>query len=168
MYKKTITYLDYSDKPEEITEDFYFDLTMIELAENGWVDNSLQVELNRCLDSNSLGDLIKLFKKLIVASYGKRSADRKSFYKDDKITNDFIHSNAYTRMMEEMLSDDGTKMQKFIVGILPRTVNGQNIDYDKYMKEARKQAVEKFGLEQKEEQTEIEVVENADDNSSSN
>lgn len=148
MYKKTITYSDYSDKPQEITETFYFELSMIELIENGWAEGELQKELNACIDNNKLADMVRLFKKLIKASYGVRTTDRKSFIKDDEATKKFLQSNAYNAIMEQVLSDDtGKFIQDFILGILPQTVNGQRVDYEGALEEARKEAYELYGID---------------------
>lgn len=151
MYKKTITYSDYSDKPQEITETFYFELSMIELIENGWAEGALQEELNKCVDNNRLADMVRLLKKLIKASYGVRTADRKSFVKDDEHTKKFMQSNAYNAIIEEVLSDDtGKVLQDFIVGILPKTINGQTVDYDDAIKQARKEVEEMYSIGVKE------------------
>ncbi len=147
MYKKTIKYKDYSDNPQEITETFYFELSMIELIENGWAEGVLQEELNRCVDNNQLADMVKLLKKLIKASYGVRTADRKSFIKDEKATERFMRSNAYNAMIEEVLNDStGHVIEKFIIGILPQTINGQTVDYNEIVKQARKEAYEIYSL----------------------
>ena len=161
MYKKTITYSDYSDKPQEITETFYFELSMVELIENGWAEGALQEELNRCVDNNKLADMVKLLKKLIKASYGVRTADRKSFVKDEEMTKKFMQSNAYNAIIEEVFNDaTGKILQDFIIGILPKTVNGQTVNYDEAVKQAKKEVAEMYGIDTKEVGEIIDVTNN--------
>jgi hypothetical protein len=85
MYIKTVTYKDFAG--QERKEDFYFNLTEaevmeMELSKEGGFDQWIK----RIANAQNTPELIKLFKSLILMSYGERSLDGKSFLKKDPQT----------------------------------------------------------------------------------
>lgn len=118
MFKKTITYIDYNE--EERTEDFYFnineaELAEMELTEEGGMSNLVQ----KIINTKDMPSLIKIFKKLILAAYGEKSADGKYFMKSKEISERFTCSPAYSKLFMELATNDKLAAD-FVNNILPK------------------------------------------------
>lgn len=117
MLKKTITYTDYNGN--ERTEDFYFNLNKAELMEWAMGTTGGMVELiNRVIAAQDTPTLIKVFKELVLLSYGEKSPDGKRFIKTDDITSAFTQTEAYSILFME-LATDSDAASKFINGVIP-------------------------------------------------
>ena len=122
MLKKTITYTDWND--EERTEDFYFNLTRVEIYELEYgvePGTSLTEVLNALIKSRDYGQLIGTIKKVILTAYGEKSADGKRFMKSDDIRRSFEENPAFDELYMSLVSDP-TKIVEFIIGIMPSSV----------------------------------------------
>ena len=85
MYIKTIEYKDYLGNVRK--EDFYFNLSEAEIMEMELSkDGGFDQYITRISNAQNTPELIKLFKSLILMSYGERSLDGKSFLKKDPET----------------------------------------------------------------------------------
>lgn len=117
MYKKTITYPDYNG--EEIKEDFYFNLTKAEILEMQLEkEGGLAEKIQTIVDSKNVPELIKIFKELILRSYGKKSDDGKRFIKSPELSREFTQTEAYSELFME-LATDSDAASAFINGIIP-------------------------------------------------
>ena len=117
MLKKTITYTDYNGI--ERTEDHYFDLTEAEIAEMEWgVTGGLSAQLTRAVNAKDLPELVKIFKMMILVSYGIRNPDGIHFDKSEEISKAFSHTLAYSKLFMELATDD-IKAAEFVNGIVP-------------------------------------------------
>ena len=117
MYKKTITYLDYNG--EEIKEDFYFNLTKAEILEMQLEkEGGLAEKIQTIVDSKNVPELIKIFKELILRSYGKKSDDGKRFIKSPELSREFTQTEAYSELFME-LATDSDAASAFINGTIP-------------------------------------------------
>lgn len=125
MISKTITYIDYFGN--ERTDTFYFNLSKAELVKlelstniNG--NEGFAQSAQRIIDSNDRENLIKLFDKLIIESYGERSQDGKRFVKTDehgnKLGEAFSETEAYSELFMELCSNSD-EAANFIKGIIP-------------------------------------------------
>lgn len=117
MLKKPITYTDYNGAVR--TEDFYFNLTKTELAKlelgkAGGMQTYLQ-QIIETGDGQQIMDAMELF---IGKSYGVKSADGRTFLKNDQILAEFQASAAYDVLFYEMVTDADAGA-KFCVGIMP-------------------------------------------------
>ena len=118
MLKKTITYMDYND--QERTETFYFHLSEAEIAEMELsTKGGLQETLKRIIDSKDIQELSKLFKNLILKSYGVKSPDGRTFIKNEEVLNDFIQTPAYSDLYMELATNADAAIN-FILGLLPK------------------------------------------------
>lgn len=118
MLKQTITYTDYNGN--ERTEDFYFNLSKAECVE--WetsVVGGLSNLLESVVKSNNGPQIMKIFKEIIVRSYGKKSADGLRFEKSEEITNAFLQTEAYSELFMKLCTDDKAASD-FVNGILPK------------------------------------------------
>ncbi len=117
MYKKTIKYTDYNG--EEREEDFYFNLNKAEIVDmqlsvNGGFDEYIK----RITAERDTAKLIKLFKELVLRSYGEKSIDGKRFIKDAEKTLEFTQTEAFSEFYV-LLATNTDEAVAFIKGIFP-------------------------------------------------
>lgn len=118
MVKKTITYTDYFGN--ERTEDFYFNLNEAELAEMALsVEGGMDAYLKKIAAANDHPTLVKLFKDILLRSYGEKSADGRRFIKSPEISTGFSQTEAYNILFMELASD-AKVASEFINGIVPQ------------------------------------------------
>ena len=118
MVKKTIKYSDYNGKERE--EDFYFNLSKVELLEMEMsTEGGLENKIKKIVESNNKYDIIKYFKDIIRQSYGKKSEDGKRFIKDPKDFEEFAQTEAYVNLFME-LATNSDAAANFINGIIPQ------------------------------------------------
>lgn len=132
MLKKTITYEDYDGNTR--TEDLYFfiskaELMEMELTTPGGFANKLE-KVSKAQDG---AEIMKIFKEIILKSYGEKSDDGRSFIKKRNGVNlaeAFEQTEAYNQLYTELLMDPD-KASAFVNGIMPKDimneVNKQNL-----------------------------------------
>lgn len=123
MLKETRTYIDYNGN--ERTEDFYFNLSKAEIMEMEMSTAGGFAEMIQNIIAAQDGPaIIKIFKDLLLKSYGQKSADGKHFIKNDKIKEEFSQTEAYSDLFME-LATDADKAAKFVNGIIPTNMNAK-------------------------------------------
>lgn len=123
MLKKTIKYEDYDGNVRE--EVHYFniseaELTELQLSEKGGFAEKLQ----SVVESQDYSEILRIFKDLILLSYGKKSDDGKRFIKKEngiRLADEFVETEAYSTMFMELASDENAATN-FIKGILPKNI----------------------------------------------
>lgn len=129
MYKKTITYTDYNGN--ERTEDFYFALSEAEITEMQLgVTGGFDVMVKKIIAAQDTPALIKVFKDLLLKSYGIKSDDGRRFIKSDKLTEEFTQTPAYSELYM-MLATDDKKASEFIKNIMPAKLQAKAEEYEK-------------------------------------
>lgn len=124
MIKKTIPYTDYDGT--ERTEDFYFNLSMAELMEmQTSVEGGMRGYIQRIMAANDQTALMKLFKDVLLMTYGKKSDDGRLFLKNDAVRAEFEASPAFSAIYMELMSD-AQKAADFINGLIPANLRDQN------------------------------------------
>lgn len=117
MIKQTIKYTDYNGV--ERTEDFYFNLTKAELTQMELeMPGGMSNVLNRIVKEERVPELIKIFKDLILRSYGVKSDDGKRFIKNQEVLDEFVQSEAYSELYMKLVTD-AKAAADFINGIVP-------------------------------------------------
>ena len=121
MLKKTIKYVDYNGVERE--EDFYFDLskaeiTEMELSQDGGMSNLIQ----KIVNTKDMPSLIKIFKQLILKSYGEQSADGRRFIKSEQLSTEFTQTPAYSELFMELATDEKAAAN-FINSIVPQDIS---------------------------------------------
>lgn len=117
MLKKNITYVDYNGT--ERTEPKYFNLSKAELMEMELGTTGGYAEMiQNIIDAKDTPALIKIFKELILKSYGEKSADGKRFIKSEELSTAFAQTEAYSVLFME-LATDAEAASNFIKGIIP-------------------------------------------------
>ena len=123
MIKKTVTYTDFNGN--ERTEDFYFNLTQVELAELdlgvSGVSGGLLGLLEKIVREKDQRQIVEYFKKIVLMSYGEKSVDGRRFVKSEEIRNCFAPTEAYSKIFME-LAQDADAASAFVNGIMPKEV----------------------------------------------
>ena len=123
MIKKTITYVDYNGT--ERTEDFYFNLSKAELMEMEMgTKGGLTEELQRIINAQDTPEIIKVFKGLLLKSYGQKSPDGKRFIKSAELSEEFEQTEAYSQLFMELATDD-KQASDFVNGIIPSDISAE-------------------------------------------
>ncbi len=124
MLKKTITYTDYDGVQR--TEDFYFNLSKAEITEMELsMEGGMRTYIQKIVAAKSQLALVKLFKEIVMKSYGKKSPDGRLFMKNDAIRAEFEANPAYSMIYMELVTDEA-KASAFVNGIMPADMANQN------------------------------------------
>lgn len=117
MLKKRIAYTDYNGTKRE--EDFYFNLNKAEIMEMEMsTTGGLTEMINRIIETQDAPSIIKVFKDIIMKSYGEKSPDGKRFVKNKELSEAFAQTEAYSELFMELASDSEAA-SKFVNGIIP-------------------------------------------------
>ena len=120
MLRKPIEYLDFNDELQK--EDFYFNLTLAEIAEMELsYEGGLSGHLQRIIKDKNGAEIIATFKHLLAKSYGVRSDDGKRFIKTPELWEEFSQTNAYDVLFIQLVTDAGYSAE-FVRGIVPKSV----------------------------------------------
>ena len=123
MLAETITYTDYND--EERTETYYFNLSKAELIEmEVGTTGGLSSMLEKIISAKDVPTLSKMFKDLILKSYGVKIPDGRRFIKSDELSTEFSQTPAYSQLYVD-LALDSEKAARFVNGIFPRDLVDQ-------------------------------------------
>ena len=123
MLKKTIKYTDYNGV--ERTEDFYFNLNKAEIMEMQLTTvGGLDAYLKKIISAQDMPTLMRIFKDLVLKSYGVKSDDGRRFIKNEKLREEFEQTEAYSILYME-LSTDAESAAAFVNGIIPADVAKQ-------------------------------------------
>lgn len=74
--------------------------------------------LQAIIKAQDIPTIAKLFKQIILKSYGQKSPDGRRFIKSDELSTEFSQTEAYNVLYME-LSQDAEKAAEFIKGIIP-------------------------------------------------
>lgn len=117
MLKKTITYTDFEG--QERTEDFYFNLSEAEIVEREYsIEGGLSKLLMKMIRTEDKPALMSEMRKLILGTYGEKSADGRRFIKSEELSTAFSQTNAYSVLLMELISSDNASTE-FVRGIMP-------------------------------------------------
>lgn len=121
MLVKKVQYTDYKGVKRE--EELYFNLSKAEVAEMELSHKGgLSAKINRIIATQDTEEIIKLFKELILSSYGIISDDGKRFIKNEQLRVDFSQTEAYSELFMELASD-ADAASTFVNGIIPQLDN---------------------------------------------
>lgn len=118
MLKKTITYTDYDGL--ERTEEFRFNLTKAELVDMELTTaGTFSETMKRIIAEKDITRIAKLFKELLLKSYGVKSDDGKRFVKSQELSEAFSQTEAYSDLYIELLSNP-EEAAKFFAEVAPK------------------------------------------------
>jgi len=117
MLTKKIKYTDYDGNVRE--EPFYFNISKAEFAELDLsITGGFEAMIQTLIDKKDIPGMMRVFKDLIVKSYGVKSADGRRMMKSEELTKDFLETEAYSELFMELCSDANTAIE-FVKGIMP-------------------------------------------------
>lgn len=121
MLKKTIKYTDYNGIERE--EDFFFNLTKAEIMDMQMgTAGGLADLISTLVKTQNMPEIIRIFKEIILKSYGEKSADGKRFIKYDEngqsLGKKFSETEAFSDLYMT-LATDSKEAAKFVNGIIP-------------------------------------------------
>lgn len=118
MLKKIITYTDYDGL--ERTEEFRFNLTKAELVDMELTTaGTFSETMKRIIAEKDIIRIAKLFKELLLKSYGVKSDDGKRFVKSQELSEAFSQTEAYSDLYIELLSNP-EEAAKFFAEVAPK------------------------------------------------
>lgn len=128
MIAKTIKYTDFNGTERE--EKFFFNLTKAEVTEMELsTSGGLAESITQIIQAQDTPELIKIFKNLILKSYGEKTLDGKRFRKVDDsgvpLSIAFSETEAYSILFMELATDD-VKAAEFVNGIMPADMPTNN------------------------------------------
>lgn len=124
MLKKTIKYQDFNGVDRE--EVFMFHLSKAELMEMEMgTTGGLAESIQKVVEAQDTVSIIKIFKDIILKSYGEKSADGKRFVKVSDagvpLSIGFSQTEAFSTLFME-LATNADEAAKFIQGIIPSDI----------------------------------------------
>ena len=120
MLKKTVNFTDYNGT--ERTQDFYFHLSKAEITEMEMSTvGGLAEMIQNVVKAQDAPSIIKIFKDLVLKSYGVKSPDGLRFIKSEELSTSFSQTEAYSQIFME-LATDADAAAKFVNGIIPADV----------------------------------------------
>ncbi len=123
MLKKTITYTDYDGNVR--TEDFWFHLTKVELAEmEAGAEGGMKKMFEKIISDKDGKRIMETFTNIILKSYGEKSADGRRFIKSEEMSTAFSQTEAYDELFMELVTN-ADAAAAFINGIIPSVPAGK-------------------------------------------
>ena len=117
MLKKTIAYKDYDNN--ERVEDFYFNLSKAEILEMEYgTTGGMTKIIEQMVATQDTARIMKMFKEIIMRSYGEKSLDGKRFIKSPELAEAFIQTEAYSNLFMELIQDP-EKFAQFSKAVIP-------------------------------------------------
>jgi hypothetical protein len=121
MLRHTVKYTDFNERERE--EIFEFNLTKEEIMsmELG-IDGGFSELLNRMKETKNMPKMLEYFKHIILAAYGERSLDGRSFIKirdGKKLAEEFVQTAAFSELFIDLFGD-AKKSAKFMNGLIPQ------------------------------------------------
>ena len=142
MLKQEIEYNDYNVPPVKQRENFYFNLTELEIAKMETLPSGgLAMLLQRIAEAENINQMIVHVEEIVLSAVGVRSDDGKSFIKvwDDgrKVRDWFEQHAAYHTHFMKMWSDDQF-LVKWMAGTFPS-------EYAPQVEKAANEAIAQMG-----------------------
>lgn len=116
MFKVPIKYRSFSGEEKEGT--YYFNLNKGEMAKlHVILPGGLDGIVEKLKSDAEVADIINVFEKIILMSYGKRTAEGR-FIKSKEYTDEFAASDAYSELFLKFLENENDFVNKFMEGIM--------------------------------------------------
>lgn len=116
MIKKVIEYTDYNGNDRK--ESFYFHLGQLELAKlEISKQGGLKTYIEKITSEQDVAKIVDLFIEVVNSAYGEKSEDGKRFVKSKELTESFIQSPAYDKLMIDLMQNQ-QEAEVFIKGLI--------------------------------------------------
>lgn len=104
MFKYTATFTDYNG--EEVTDDFYFNLTKAELTElNLKKPGGFEAWIKRIIKAQDQETLVDTFKSIVLSAYGEKDETGRRFIKSPELSKAFSETEAYSDLFMKLVTD---------------------------------------------------------------
>lgn len=117
MLRKSVNYTDFDGNNR--TEVLYFNISKPELldylADKG---DNFESYVRKLTETSNLKGIMDLFKEIVVISYGEKSEDGRRFIKSEQMSKEFMQTEAYNTLFEELIADPKNAIA-FIKGVIP-------------------------------------------------
>lgn len=124
MISKSITYIDYNGN--ERTETHWFNMNDAEIMDMELsITGGMSKMIEQIIEAKDTPALMKVFKDLILKSYGVKSPDGKRFIKSDEITLEFTQTEAYVKLYTTLAKNTKEAIE-FVNGIIPNKKDSNN------------------------------------------
>lgn len=124
MICKEITYTDYDGV--ERKEKFYFNLNKVEIVK--WLTSpdgcTLDKILINIIETQNAKEIMDTLEKFISLTIGQKSPDGRRFIKNDEIRDDFMQSEAYVELFNE-LTTNAKAAADFVNGVMPQNMRDE-------------------------------------------
>jgi len=121
MHTRAITYENLDG--EQVTETHSFNLTKAEAVELNFTQKGgIEAYARKIIETEEHGQLVELFKDLILKTYGIREGQR--FVKADVYTDAFIQTGAYSALFIELATNAESAIA-FFREIFPKDMQGR-------------------------------------------
>lgn len=117
MISKVITYLNYDG--EEVEETYLFHLSGPEAIRLELETEGLEKRIRSFVEKEDAKSVMEFFERIIIESYGVKSADGKIFRKSKELAEDFRQSAAYEALFLEILTNEDAAIS-FFNGVAPK------------------------------------------------
>lgn len=102
MFQTTVKYTDFDG--HERTETLYFNITEQQMRDLYQEDPDFSEKaLTSIVEGKDTGEMLRIMKKLILASYGEKSDDGKVHKKNKEIRENFECSAAFEQLMDDIM-----------------------------------------------------------------
>jgi hypothetical protein len=121
MIIKSLTFKNFLGETE--TSDFYFnmsegELTLMQVRAIDQKNESFTDKLDKIAKGLQGSELADVIEDLVLKSYGQKSTDGKLFVKNPQILESFTASGAYSVLITELFSIEGS-LTEFVNGVVP-------------------------------------------------
>ena len=120
MFVTTVNYTDFDG--HERKETLYFNITESQMRDLFATDPDFSVKsLNTVMESEDYAEMVRIMKKLMLASYGEKSEDGRIHKKNKEIRENFESSAAFEQLMEDvMYKEDVDFLKRFFRDVFPK------------------------------------------------
>ena len=125
MFQTTVNYTDFDG--HERKETLYFNITEQQMRDLYQDDPDFNANtLNSMLETRDPVEMLRIMKKLILASYGIKSEDGKIHKKNKEIRENFECSAAFEQLMDDLMYKADEKfLRDFFTHIFPTKFEGE-------------------------------------------
>lgn len=117
MVTENVTYTDFNGN--ERHKDIYFHFSNAELAEMELsIEGGFSTMIEKIIKTNDIPEITKVFKNILLKSYGEKSQDGERFIKSKELSTAFSQTEAYSVLFMKLITDVEA-MTKFVNGLIP-------------------------------------------------
>ena len=129
MFSREFTFTDYKGNEKKATYWFSLEkdeMLKMELGNNG----GLEYTMKRLMKEERPDRVLDLLENIVLSAVGEVSPNGESFYKSEKISQDFKQTKVCHDLLFELMSNEEA-LRNFILGAIPAEVSAQIAEKEK-------------------------------------